>query len=257
MPEDGDRALVEPPGTVGPMTATLTCDECGFDSSRWSPTDLRRTIVHAEDLAGYVLDGAGDDVLERASELAPLELSGDEAIAAHRIMHRLDVLASIRRSGEPFVAMTGTVIGLHRSGGGAPKQPVDEVVVDAGGVVGDVQATRNHHGRPWQALCLYSADVIEALRSEGHPIGPGTVGENLLIGGIDWSRLRGGLTIEVGGVRCRTSSPADPCRNIGASFVDADHRRVDHALHPGWSRWYASVLVGGSIRLGDVVAVTS
>lgn len=239
------------------MTATMTCSECGFDAARWSATDLQRTIVHADELADYVLDGAGPGTRAQSSDLAVLDLDGDPVEATHAIMHRLHELASIRRHGDTFEPMAGAVVGLHRSGGGVPKQPVDDVMVDAGGVVGDVQATRNHHGRPWQALCLYSADVIEALRGEGHPIGPGTVGENVLISGIDWSRMRGGLTIDIGGVRCTTSSPADPCRNIGASFDGADHRRIDHELHPGWSRWYASVSQGGAIRVGDVVTVTS
>ena len=235
----------------------MTCAECGFDATRWSTTDLQRTIVHADELAGYVLDGAGSTTRERAAELGGLQLDGDPVAATHSIMHRLGTLASIRRACDAFEPMGGSVVGLHRSGGGAPKQPVDDVTVDVGGVLGDVQATRNHHGRPWQALCLFSADVVDALRAEGHPIAPGTVGENVLISGVDWSRMRGGLTLEIGGVRCTTSSPADPCRNIGASFVGADHRRIDHELHPGWSRWYASVVRDGPIRVGDTVTVTA
>jgi len=254
-----------------------TCAECGFDASRWSPTDLRRTIAHGGDLVGHVVAGAGPATLERAAELEallPVTLqppvaagdptpdvsspAGHEIDAVHAIMHRLHDLATMRRTVEPGEQpLVGVVRGLHRSGGGVPKLAVDEVEVDVGGVCGDVQATRQHHGRPWQALCLFSGDVLDALHREGHPIAPGTVGENVLIDGIDWSLLRGGHTVTIGEVVCRTSAPADPCRTIAASFVDGDHRRIDHARHPGWSRWYASILDGGVIRLGDRVTVTA
>jgi MOSC domain-containing protein YiiM len=126
-----------------------------------------------------------------------------------------------------------------------------------GGVEGDSQGHRVHHGRPWQALCMYSAEVIEALREEGHPISAGAAGENLTVEGIDWARLRGGLTIEIGEVRCRVSAPAQPCHQIAGFFVSEDSSRIAHAKHPGWSRWYASVLHGGVIRPGDAVVVSA
>lgn len=212
------------------------------------------------------MSGAGSATFECVAELASLRAvevgspgdegrAGQEIDAVHSIMHRLHELAAIRRMVEPVEPLVGAVRGLHRSGGGVPKLAVEEVAVDAGGVLGDSQATRQHHGRPWQALCLYSGDVVDALQREGHPIAPGSVGENVLIDGIDWSLVRGGLTITIGEVVCRTSTPADPCRHIGASFADGGHRRIDHARHPGWSRWYASVLDGGAIRLGDRVTV--
>ena len=78
----------------------------------------------------------------------------------------------------------GSVIALHRSGGGVPKDPVTEVEVSWSGVVGDVQADRRHHGRPFQALCLWSADVIDALVAEGHPVYPGAAGENITVEGV-------------------------------------------------------------------------
>jgi len=253
-----------------------TCTECGFDATRWSPTDLRRTIAHGDDLVGHVVGSAGPATLERVAELDPLSPvnlsssvppadhvpddpvpAGSEVDAVHAIMHRLHDLAAIRRAVDGEQPLVGAVRGLHRSGGGVPKLAVEEVEVDLGGVRGDAQATRQHHGRPWQALCLFSADVLDALHREGHPIAPGTVGENVLIGGIDWSLVRGGHTVTIGEVVCRTSAPADPCRKVAASFVDGDHHRVDHARHPGWSRWYASVLDGGVIRLGDRVTVSA
>jgi MOSC domain-containing protein YiiM len=61
----------------------------------------------------------------------------------------------------------------------------------------------------------------------------------------------------VGDVRLRTTVPTTPCQKIAASFADRRWSRIDHAHHPGWSRWYASVLRGGTIDTGDEVTVTS
>jgi MOSC domain-containing protein YiiM len=236
------------------VTATLTCVECGFDSSRWSDDDLERTLAHTDDLIGYVLDGLPD----QSSLIArPLDADEDPVVATHAVMHRLDELAATRRSLEQFEPMAGSIVSLQASSGGVPKRSIAEAVVDPGGVVGDGQRNRHHHGRPWQALCLYSADLLDALAIEGHPIAAGGAGENLTITGIDWSRMRGGLTIEIGDVRLRTSSPAAPCRTIGDCFVERDWNRIDHIERPGWARWYASVLTGGSIRPGDQATITA
>lgn len=238
-------------------TATrLTCDGCGFDGARWSADDLERTLAHTDDLIGHLLDGAPAEVLERRPPFTP-DPDGDRVEAAHRLMHHLDELAGHRAAAEPFAPMTGTIASLHASTGGVPKRAIADAVVDAGGIVGDGQSNRRHHGRPWQALCLWSADVIDALRSEGHPIEPGGAGENLLIRGVDWSRIRGGLTIRIGAVVARTSGPAAPCHKIGDSFTGRHWDRISHDERPGWARWYASVVHGGTVRPGDTVTISA
>ncbi len=236
------------------MSTVLTCDVCGFEASRWSADDLERTLVHADDLIGFVLAGSADHVSLAAR---PIELDDDPVVATHAVMHRLDELAAIRRSLEPFEPMVGSVDSLQVSPGGVPKLATAEAVVGPGGIDGDGQSNRRNHGRPWQALCLYSSDLLDVLATEGHPIVAGGAGENLTISGVDWSRMRGGLTIEIGDVRLRTSSPAAPCHKIGDCFVERDWNRIDHVARPGWSRWYASVLTGGTIVPGDRITVTA
>ena len=236
--------------------SSLTCIDCGFDASRWSDDDLERTLAHADDLIGYVLEGsAGEFVVEVAAESivvadAPVE-------SAHAVMHRLHDVAVARRMTLEFEPMIGRVESLQASGGGVPKVSVAVAVIDPAGVVGDVQGNRRNHGRPWQAVCLYSADLIASLRSEGHPVTAGGTGENVTISGVDWSRMRGGLTITIGDVEVRTSSPAAPCHKIGDCFTDRYWNRIDHVEHPGWARWYASVLRGGTVAPGDTVTITA
>jgi len=235
-------------------TDRLTCDVCGFDGARWSDDDLERTLAHTDDLIGYVIAGAPDEA--SLATFSP-DVAADPVVATHAVMHRLDELAAIRHSNEAFDPMVGAVASIQASSGGVPKLAVDQAIVGPGGIDGDGQSNRLHHGRPWQALCLYSAERLDELVAEGHPIGPGAAGENLTIRGVDWSRMRGGLTIEIGDVRLRTSSPAAPCRKIGHCFVGRHWNRIDHVEQPGWSRWYASVVRGGTIRPGDPLTVTA
>lgn len=151
--------------------------------------------------------------------------------------------------------------GLHQinvSGGGVPKHPVAEAVIDASGVVGDRQADRVHHGSPDQALCLYSLEVIEALQAEGHPIAPGAAGENLTLSGLDWGGLGPGSRLRIGPkVEIEVTYYTTPCSKNAGWFREGDFSRMSQRLHPGSSRLYARVLQGGPVRAGDDVELVS
>lgn len=146
--------------------------------------------------------------------------------------------------------VTGTVAGLHAGGGGVPKPAVERATITIGGLGGDRQRTRKHHGRPWQALCLWSAEVIEALAADGHPIFPGAAGENITIRGIDWSLVRPGLLLRVGGALIETSLWSLPCRHNARWFSDGAFDRIHHERGPV-SRMYATVLEPGEVAVGD------
>ena len=149
----------------------------------------------------------------------------------------------------------GTVAGLFTSDGGVPKRAVDTILIGFRGAVGDRQKNRQHHGRPFQALCLWSTEVIEALRAEGHPIGPGNAGENITISGSGWSAIRPGVRLQIGDVLAEVSSYADPCSFNAQWFSDRKFSRIDDERYPGWGRIYAWVLRPGSVGLGDTVVV--
>jgi hypothetical protein len=155
---------------------------------------------------------------------------------------------------------TGTLVAVNASGGGVPKTALDRAQVGPGGLEGDRQRARQHHGRPSQALSFWSADVIDVLEAEGHPVAPGAAGENLTLSGVEWSSLRPGVRLVVGddvsvGVVAELTWWAEPCRTIARCFADQKYSRIDHGHHPGWSRAYAAVLRGGEVRPGDPVRV--
>lgn len=178
--------------------------------------------------------------------------------SCHEMMHCSAEIARTRHAvGDAVGPLTGTVASLHAGDGGVPKPEVPSARVEADGLVGDAQAARQYHGRPWQALCLWSTEVVEMWAAEGHPIFPGAAGENLSLSGLDWSQLRAGLIVEIGALTARLSAPAVPCTKNRRWFSDRDHRRLGHDVSPGRARWYAGVLTPGRVETGDPVTLGS
>jgi MOSC domain-containing protein YiiM len=143
---------------------------------------------------------------------------------------------------------------INVSPGGVPKLPVETVTIGVQGLDGDGHRDHAHHGGPDRAVCLFSLEAIEALQAEGHPIAPGTLGENLTVHGLDWPRVTPGRRLRVGPeVVLEVTRYTSPCVNITRSFLDGDYARVSQKRHPGWSRVYARVLVAGRVRRGDAI----
>lgn len=138
--------------------------------------------------------------------------------------------------------------------GGVPKYEVPSAELSAAGVVGDKQRDRRYHGGPTRAVSLYAVERIEALRGEGHPIEPGSTGENLTVAGLDWGALRPGDRLRIGEwIELEVTGFANPCSHIKASFADEAFKRISEKLHPGWSRVYARVLAEGVVHAGDPI----
>lgn len=123
------------------------------------------------------------------------------------------------------------------------------------GLEGDKQRHRRFHGGPMRALCLYSAERLDALAAEGHAVAPGVLGENVTIRGLEWSLVVPGVRLRIGAVDLEVTGYAAPCKTIAHAFVDAAFVRVSQKLHPGWSRVYVKVLAPGPIAVGDVVTL--
>lgn len=248
------------------MIGVETCDRCGFDRSQWNEQDATRTLAHADELlAGWSVDARPElesRLLEhQMDDLKAVESSPDLYDEVHHLWHGLVSIADIRRKAHDAVKrQIGSVAQISSSAGGVPKSAIPTAEIGVRGVEGDAQQSRVHHGRPWQALCLWSAEVVDAFAAEGHPIAYGSCGENLTLAGLDWSTMRGGTIMRLGtgpdAVRLQLSSPSDPCSKNSAFFKNNDINLMDHDRNPGHSRWYASVLHPGTITAGDEVTVS-
>ena len=149
--------------------------------------------------------------------------------------------------------MSAKVTGLHISGGGVPKTPVNAVNVTSNGCQGDDQADKKHHGGKNKAICLFQQEILDSLSVNGHPISPGSTGENILIKGIKIGSISIGTCLSIGDVEVIVTQDAPPCKTIRNSFVDGEFNKISHRKNPNFTRWYASVTLPGTIRVGDVV----
>ena len=148
--------------------------------------------------------------------------------------------------------MNGKIVQISVSPGGVPKTAVPDAKVGGLGLEGDAHRNRQVHGGPERAVCLYSMEMIQALRAEGHDVVPGAIGENVTLEGLDWAGLVPGSHLLLGeSVLLQITSYTSPCANIIRSFREGYFGRVSQKRHPGWSRVYARVLIEGTIRGGD------
>jgi hypothetical protein len=118
--------------------------------------------------------------------------------------------------------------------------PFGELIVDsvntAGGVEGDRPMDRKRHRRPFEAVGVWSSEMIAALAKKGDAIGADRAAENLTLSGIDWARLRPGTRLLAGTVLLELSYRADP--------------------GPEPAGWYAWVRQPGQIRPGDPAVIS-
>jgi MOSC domain-containing protein YiiM len=147
--------------------------------------------------------------------------------------------------------VSARIVFLAASRGGVPKVGISSASVTDLGIEGDKFNHPKFHGGPDRALCLYSLELMEKLQAEGHPIFPGSIGENVLIGGLDWSVLRGGSRIALGdAVSVELTKTATPCKTIAPSLANRKFLRLGVE---GEMRWYCRILQPGVLRVGDPV----
>lgn len=151
---------------------------------------------------------------------------------------------------------SGRVFQINASNGGVPKLPIRQSDVNELGLLSDEQKHKKFHGGPERALCLYSVERIQALQDEGHPIYPGSIGENITIAGLDWGRMVPGVQLKLGeSLTVEITSYAVPCKQIKDSFANDQFVRVSQKVNPGWARAYTKVIQTGSIQVGDAVEI--
>lgn len=236
---------------------------------RFTERDARRTLANATTIidmmngprAQGALDHLRQRVVDALSDVDPLALGRAElATVLASVWETLAIAPStLRSAGATPDRGTGRIAGLHTSKGGVPKTPIDRVEVDWAGVKGDVQAAREHHGRPFQALCLWSAEVIDRLAADGHPIFPGAAGENVTVSGIPWDDVVPGVRLLIDDVECEVWAYAVPCKKNAQWMSDGDFSRLHHdravATGVAVSRVYATVTRPGVMRTGAEIVL--
>ena len=170
--------------------------------------------------------------------------------------HFLDVGEGLARIGAAPPTAAAAIASVNVSGSSIAKLPVTSISVGPGGVEVDRDANSECHGPPFQAVCLWSSDVISKLAGQGHPVGAGAASGNLALSGVDWPRLRPGTRLLAGTALLELSYPAIPYDEQVGWFSDGDLGRPSDDKHREWSRWYAWVRRAGQVRAGDTVIIS-
>ena len=206
--------------------------------------DLQNTMPDLE--LGARLEQLGEMAASKIDEIDPLRL-------ANWLGGLWPVLAKLHSADtqNPTKANIGKVVGIQASTNSVPKTSIAHGIVNYDGLDGDRQMARTHHGRPWQALCIWSDEVIAQHANAGHPITRGSAGENITISEIDWSKVRPGATLEFGSVKTQVTGYAIPCKKNARWFSDGDYQRLSHELG-AVSRVYCLVTQPGSVSVGDI-----
>jgi MOSC domain-containing protein YiiM len=124
--------------------------------------------------------------------------------------------------------------------------------VEGVNLAGDEQHDRRVHGGPTKSLYAYAAEDYGWWAEElGHPLEPGTFGENLTTEGVDLAAAVVGERWRLGTALLRVTEPRIPCFKLGmrmgdAAFVD----RFADAARPGT---YLAIDVAGDVGADDTI----
>jgi MOSC domain-containing protein YiiM len=149
----------------------------------------------------------------------------------------------------------GRVASVNVSSGGVPKLPIAATWVGRLGLEGDGHTEPEPmHGGPEQAVSLYSVESIARVAADGHQAFPGAFGENLTLEGVEMGSLAAGDRLGIGDeLVIEITKHAQPCQTIAHWFVERQIARISGKTHPEDARWYARVLVEGTVRTDDSV----
>jgi len=130
-----------------------------------------------------------------------------------------------------------------------PKLPVLSAYVSIDGLAGDRQHNLKVHGGPNRAVCLYSEELYEWLRTRGVPVSNGDIGENFTTRGLDLATLKTGDRLRVGQCTIEITKVREPCSQLRKWDQDLPELIVGH------SGWMAKVIEEGEVKPGDTVAI--
>ena len=165
-------------------------------------------------------------------------------------------------AGEPR-AVRGSVHSLHRKPEqlgeeGLPKPSVEELLLSERGVEGDFNRYRHERlaDAPDQALLLLPIELVATLQSEGWPVHPGDLGENVTSQGIAYAEFRVGDRFRIGEAVAQVSKPCLPCNYLEQlPYVGRVRGKEFQATLLGRRGWFASVVRKGRVRKGDAIAL--
>ncbi|MEW9798506.1 MOSC domain-containing protein [Alteromonas sp. CYL-A6] len=147
--------------------------------------------------------------------------------------------------------------GPRKSPSSIVKSPVAALTVHEAGTDEDEQGNKKLHGGKEKVLHQYSFPGY-ALMKANFPDGafePGSIGENLLVEGMDDTNVYIGDIYQMGEIQVEVGAPRAPCNRISQRY---GIKNLDRFLgEHGRTGWYYRVIQTGVLRDGDTVALIS
>lgn len=230
-----------------------TLSEDVADRARLLAREIERTVTGLNQNGVHQGHRDPGTALGEAGTLCATNLDSLDPVAVSMLLEETWTLFSSTRTLN--VEHRGKIASMH-AGRGLPKPNIESAEVTWRGITGDVRRARTHHGRPQQALCVWSTEALDALAAEGHPIEAGCAGDNITIEGIPRAAMRPGARLMIGEVEAFVSSYTIPCAKNSQWFSAGDFMRMHHERGDE-SRLYAMITATGRVSVGDDVVVIS
>ncbi len=106
-----------------------------------------------------------------------------------------------------------------------------------------------HAGRPKRQVSILNAETVNELAQRGMPVGPGSLGENITVEGVQVMRLSDGARLRIGDVELEITGDRPTCREMLEIHRDALKAMTGRAGK------MARVVSGGTVRPGDSIEV--
>lgn len=143
--------------------------------------------------------------------------------------------------------------GPRKSPSSIVKSPVPVLTVHEAGTEEDEQGNKKLHGGKEKVLHQYSFPGYD-LMTAAYPdsvFAPGSIGENLLVEGMDDTTVYIGDIYQLGEVEVQVGAPRAPCNKISHRY---GIKNLDRFLgEHGRTGWYYRVVKAGIVRDGDAV----
>jgi MOSC domain-containing protein YiiM len=130
-----------------------------------------------------------------------------------------------------------------------PKLPVPSAKVTRSGVEGDRQRNLKYHGGPDRAVCIFSVELYDWLRTKRIDLSNGSVGENFTTAGLDLQKLNKGDRLRVGDCLIEITDVRVPCSQLKKWDADLPELVVGH------SGWVAKVIEEAVVSAGERIEV--
>ena len=143
----------------------------------------------------------------------------------------------------------GLVVAVCISAGGVPKLPVSAAQVAHDGLIGDGRGHEKHR-KLERAVSVQDLELVEQLAAEGYPVGPGIMGENITVRGMNVQGLGAGDQLYFdGGVVLELDTVRKPCY-----VLDVIHPELKDVV-VGRCGFLCRVIRTGTVTAGQRVMV--